>query len=83
MALHWSVSALLGKYFSGAQATKCIPILAQPTMRESAMLYRASPRKTSFFPARLPKCSRIVRKSARTWVGWNSLVRPFQTGTPE
>ena len=26
------------KYFSGAQATKCIPILAQPTIRELPML---------------------------------------------
>ena len=47
------------------------------------MLYRASPMYTSFFPLRLPKCSEMVRKSARIWVGWNSLVRPFHTGTPE
>ena len=24
----------------------------------------------------------MVRTSARIWVGWNSSVRPFQTGTP-
>ena len=24
----------------------------------------------------------MVRKSARIWVGWNSLVRPLNTGTP-
>ncbi len=28
------------------------------------------------------KVLRMVRKSARIWVGWNSLVRPFHTGTP-
>ncbi len=27
-------------------------------------------------------CSRMVSMSARIWVGWNSSVRPFQTGTP-
>ena len=31
----------------------------------------------------LSLCSVIVRKSARICVGWNSLVRPFHTGTPE
>ena len=24
----------------------------------------------------------MVSTSQRVWVGWNSLVRPFQTGTP-
>ena len=30
----------------------------------------------------LSLCSFIVRTSARIWVGWNSSVSPFQTGTP-
>ena len=32
--------------------------------------------------AACPMNSVIVRTSARIWVGWNSSVRPFQTGTP-
>ena len=69
-------------YALGAQATKCMPILAQPTIRELPMLNRASPRYTSLMPFSFPKCSWIVRKSARIWVGWNSSVRPLNTGTP-
>ena len=30
----------------------------------------------------LSQCSLIVSTSARIWVGWNSSVSPFQTGTP-
>ena len=37
-ARHVSISALSGKYASGAAAVKCIPIFAQPTISESPML---------------------------------------------
>ena len=36
---------------------------------------------TSLMPSSVPKCSRMVSMSARICVGWNSFVRPFQTGT--
>ena len=38
MFLQVRVNSGAGKYFSGAQATKCIPIFAQPTIRLSPML---------------------------------------------
>ena len=37
-AIHSFTSSSLGKYFFGAQATKCIPILAQPTIKELPIL---------------------------------------------
>ena len=43
MGLHF-VACAPKAYFPGAAATKCMPIFAQPTMRESPMLYLASPR---------------------------------------
>ena len=47
------------------------------------MLFRASPRNAkAISPSGFGQCSRIVRTSPRIWVGWNSSVRPFQTGTP-
>ncbi|KWV85362.1 hypothetical protein PFLmoz3_04916 [Pseudomonas fluorescens] len=30
----------------------------------------------------LSLCSRMVKVSAIIWVGWNSAVRPLNTGTP-
>ena len=47
------------------------------------MLQAASPRKVSRCPARVPRCSRIVSRSASSWQGWNSSVRALTTGTPE
>ena len=64
MASHSAMSALSGKYSSGAQAVKLMPILAQPTMSELPMLKRESPIYTNLMPFRVPKCSLIVRKSA-------------------
>ena len=37
---------------------------------------------TNLIPFNFPKCSRIVSISANIWVGWNSFVSPFHTGTP-
>ena len=50
---------------------------------ESPMLLRASPRKQyAIWLIGLSLCSVIVSTSARIWVGWNSSVSPFHTGTP-
>ena len=38
MAWHWATSSGSGWYFLGAQAVKCRPILAQPTIRLLPML---------------------------------------------
>ncbi len=60
-----------------------MPIFEPPMSSELPMLKRPSPRKQyemSWSGLSLNSC--IVRKSARIWVGWNSSVRPFQTGTP-
>ena len=38
-----AIKSALGQNSLGAQATKCIPILAQPTIKELPILYRASP----------------------------------------
>ena len=45
------------------------PASSPPTMRLFAMLL-PSPTKQSFRPARLPRRSRMVIRSARTWQGW-------------
>ena len=56
--------------------------LAPPTRSESPMLLRPSPRERSDLGERLVLNSVMVRTSASIWVGWNSSVSPFQTGTP-
>ena len=39
-----------------------------------------SPIKQSFKPGRLPLCSRMVIRSARTWQGWQKSVKPLMMG---
>ena len=51
-------------------------------MSELPTLLPASPMNVSLLPASLPVCSRTVSMSAIICVGWNSVVRPFHTGTP-
>ena len=46
------------------------------------MLQAPSPTKATVWPARLPRCSRTVSRSASSWHGWNSSVRALTTGTP-
>ena len=45
----------------GPQAQKCIPSLAQTTIRELATLLRASPKKVSLRPRTSPNSSFTVR----------------------
>ena len=68
---------------AGPHAQKSTPSLAQTTMSESPTLLPASPMNVSLRPLRWPKCSRTVSMSASICVGWNSVVRPFHTGTPD
>ena len=82
-ALHFSTRSAAGISSLGPQAQKCIPSLAQTTIRELATLLRASPKKVSLRPRTSPNSSFTVRMSASIWVGWKASVRPFHTGTPE
>ena len=36
--LRYAISSAFGKYFFGAQATKCMPVFAAPTISELPML---------------------------------------------
>ena len=51
-------------------------------MSEFATLLHASPMNVSLRPRTSPNSSRSVSISAIIWVGWNSSVNPFHTGTP-
>ena len=53
----------------GAIIAKFTPTFAHPIIRLFAMLLRPSPRYTKFKPSRYPKCSFIVKRSARICVG--------------
>ena len=54
------------------------------TINELATLLCASPKKQNFISDNgFEQCSRIVNISANACVGWNSVVKPFHTGTPE
>ena len=67
----------------GPHAQKSMPSFAHTTMRELPTLLPASPMKVSFLPLRSrPNSSWTVSMSAIICVGWNSVVRPFHTGTP-
>ena len=79
---HCSTSAASGICSAGPQAQKSMPSLAHTTMSELPTLLPASPMNVSLLPASLPVCSRTVSMSAIICVGWNSVVRPFHTGTP-
>ncbi len=80
---HWATRSAFGIRASGPQATKCRPSFAHTTMSEFATLFSASPMNTNFRPLRpCGKFSSTVSMSAIICVGWNSVVRPFHTGTP-
>jgi len=80
----FSTSDGMGICSAGPQATKCMPIFAQVTIREFATLFCASPMNTSLSPSKPPgKFSWMVSRSAIIWVGCDSVVRPFHTGTLE
>ena len=46
------------------------------------MLQAGSPTKVRVCPARAPRCSRMVSRSASAWHGWNWSVSALTTGTP-
>ena len=46
------------------------------------MLQAGSPTKVSVWPASVPRCSRMVSRSASAWQGWNWSVSALTTGTP-
>jgi len=61
-----------------------MPIMAPAMRREFATLLRASPTYANAISLySLPEVSCIVSWSASIWVGCQSSVRPFQTGTPD
>src|SRR5438067_182470 len=48
---------------------RCIPEAAQAARKELQVLLVPSPMKAAVIPARVPKCSRSARRSARDWQG--------------
>ena len=79
--LQVSTKSAAGNSSFGEQQVKFTPSFEQITISELATLFLASPKNTSFKPFNLPKFSYTVIKSANICVGWNSLVKPFHTGT--
>jgi hypothetical protein len=83
MALACLTRSSCGQRMRGATSRTSMPSFAAPMSSELPMLLAASPRNANAIcSSGLLECSRIVRMSARIWVGWNSSVSPFQTGTP-
>ncbi len=79
-----SITSLLGASSCGPNATKCIPIFAQPYIHAYAMLFLVSPANTTLtLLSGFATCSSIVSMSASICVGWSISVSPFHTGTPE
>ena len=82
ISLHFLTKSSSGHNSFGPQDTKFIPILADITINELATLFLLSPINTSLIPCKCPKFSSIVKASPNICVGWNSVVKPFHTGTP-
>lgn len=68
-------------YAFGAQATKCIPILAQPTIRLLPIL-TGVPQIHQLDALESPEVLLDGQEVCQDLGGWNSLVRPLNTGTP-
>ena len=80
---HISTSSGSGNRAFGPQIRTSIPNLAPINNKELPMLLRASPIYTYLISLNgLSQFSIMVNTSANICVGWNSSVKPLNTGTP-
>ena len=65
------------------QATRSSKSIRRAALSQELHMLLPSPTQATRLPARLPRCSRKVCMSARSWQGWKRSVSALMTGTAE